>query len=162
MDAAAEESEKLVRETHRRAERLTAERMARISDLTESVMAKADMIDRELEDLRTVINESVAAVAEELETVDHSETRPAAATAQASTANPAENGQAGRAPGSDSSQHDSELSDADRADALQLLATQLLISGETVESASKRMVEEFGVENPRFVLESINLKTIKR
>jgi hypothetical protein len=138
MDAANRESERLVRETHQRAERLTSERMERISALTEGVMAKAATLDLELDKMRKLVDEAVDALAAELG-LD----QPAPATTpRQSDAAPA--------------------SDEDRGDALQLLATQLLISGETYESASRRMAEEFGVQNPRFVLDSLELRPVDR
>jgi hypothetical protein len=138
MDAANRESEQLVRETHQRAERLAAERMERISSLTEGVMAKAATLDLELEKMRKLVDDAVGALAAELGLE-----QPARATAP-------------KPPGA------APAGDEDRGDALQLLATQLLISGETYESASRRMAEEFGVQNPRFVLDSLDLTRVER
>ena len=142
LAAADREAEQLVREAQLRAERLVAQRMERISILTESVMAKAGTIDRELDGLRDLMSRSLAQLSEDLG-VERSAQPPEPAVAQ---------------PSEPTADRSHELADADREDALQILATELLSAGETVEGASRRMVEEFGVQSPRFVFDSLGIE----
>jgi hypothetical protein len=139
LEAANLEAERVVAEAQRRAETLVGERMERISKLTESVMAKAGTLDRELDVLRETLNASLTELAQDLGVE-----RPGRPVAPR---------------GGDGVQA-RPIPDRERESALQILATELLSAGESVEGASRRMVEEFGVQSPQYVFDSLGIEVV--
>ena len=149
VDAANAEAERVVAQAHAQATEAVNAKMERVSKLIEDVLAKAGTLDGQFEQLRGLVQESTAALAQDLG-ID----QPAQPEVESKSFEAVEQELAETVQSVEEQVAQLDESD-DRTEAVKLLAIQMIATGHSAERASERLRSEFQVENPDAVLESI-------
>lgn len=141
------EAHRVVEETRRRAESVTADHIERVTQLGEQVLGELSAVQGQLESLRRAFDQSISAMSADLGTE--------ASDVWATQQNGAEEEEAeelrrrlGRRTSRRTVQEPEGISEGAR-----LLALQQLMAGADAEVIEKRLRQEFGIEDPKPILD---------
>jgi cell division septum initiation protein DivIVA len=151
---AREEARRLIEESRRRAESVTSEQMNRVTEMTDQVFEQLSAVQGQLETLQAAVGRSIKAMSSDLgvEPADVWETQqngePEGEEESADLRR-----RLGRRPQRPKTAHEPQgISEGAR-----LLALQQHTAGVDAETIEKRLKEQFGIEDPKPVLEWMGL-----
>ncbi|MEK6277154.1 MAG: hypothetical protein AABM29_03975 [Actinomycetota bacterium] len=161
VEEARKEAREFVEEARNRAERLTNERMERIAKLTEDLLQQASAVQEQAATLRVALEKATIAIDNEVEEIAGLDTEASEVgddeedqQQEEETSSTSESGLRARF-GRRRRKPVAPQETSGVSEGVRVLALQQLIAGADRETIETRLREDFGIEDPKAILESI-------
>lgn len=152
-EEARAEARQLIEEARRRAEIVTSEQMELVSAMTDQVLGEASAVQGQLDDLRNAFERAIKAMNADLDTAQ-SEIRD---THPNGVVDSDEDSEAVRRRLGQRPRHKPATQQSEGvSEGARLLVLQQLMAGEDTEVIEARLKDEFGIEDPKPILEQMN------
>jgi hypothetical protein len=157
------EAREFIEETRNRAERLTNERMERIAKLTEDLLQQASAVQEQAATLRVALEKATVAINSEIEAKEPKVAGGASQAADKGADEDQENEQSSSSPeqglramfGRRRRKHVAPQQTGEVSEGIKVLALQQLTAGADRETIETRLREDFGIEDPNSILDSL-------